>query len=288
MIITKIIGGLGNQMFQYALGKNLAERNNMELKLDISGFEDYEWHIYSLKSLNIEENIATQEEIKKFKKNTKKKSVFSFFKKKSTADDSIYIKETDFHFNPEILNIKKSAYLDGNWQTEKYLDGIEDTIRKEFTSRSSLSSAAKEMGERMGESSISLHIRRGNYVTDEKVAKVLGSCSLDYYQRAVSKAVEGLDTPEIFVFSDDIEWVRENLKTPHKMTFVSGYNLKDWEELALMSKCRRHIISNSSFSWWGAWLNPRKDKVVITPSTPWFKDPKLANDDIVPSTWIQI
>jgi hypothetical protein len=161
-------------------------------------------------------------------------------------------------------------------------------VRKEFTTRETISPVAKEIGDKMSESSISLHIRRGNYVTDKKVAAVLGSCSLDYYHSAISKAVEGLNDPEIFVFSDDIGWVKENLKTPHKMIFVSGYNLKDWEELVLMSMCGRHITSNSTFSWWGAWLDPRKDKVVITPSTPWFKDPKLSNDDIVPPTWIQI
>jgi hypothetical protein len=288
MIITKIIGGLGNQMFQYALGKNLAERNNMELKLDISDFEGYGWHDYSLKSLNTKGSIATKKEVAKLKKYKRKSGLISFFHNKFIADDSIYIKETDFNFNPEILNVKKSVYLDGNWQSAKYLTDIEDTIRKEFTPRSPLSSVAKETGEKMGESSISLHIRRGNYVTNKKVAAVLGSCSLDYYQRAISKAVEGLNNPEIFVFSDDIEWVKENLKTPHKMIFVSGYDLKDWEELALMSMCRRHITSNSTFSWWGAWLNPRKDKVVVTPSIPWFKDPKLANRDIVPSSWIQI
>jgi len=288
MIIVKIIGGLGNQMFQYALGKNLAKKNNMELKLDISDFAGYEWHDYSLKKLNIKENIATEEETVKFKKYKTKSGLLSFFHNKFIADDSIYIQEKSFSFNPNILNIKGQAYLDGNWQSEKYLLGIEDVVREEFTPRSPISSTAKTIGEQMSESSISLHVRRGNYVTDKKVSETLGSCSLDYYQNALLKATEGLSEPEIFAFSDDIDWVKKNIKTEHKITFVSEHKLEDWEELVLMSKCRRHVLSNSTFSWWGAWLDPRKDKVVIAPSIPWFKSPRLANKDIVPSSWIQM
>ncbi|MEK7592230.1 MAG: alpha-1,2-fucosyltransferase [Patescibacteria group bacterium] len=288
MIIVKIIGGLGNQMFQYALGRNLANRNNMELKLDISDFKNYKWHTYGLNKLNIGENIATEKEIAKFKKYKTKSRSFLFFHNKFVADNSIYVHEGTFNFNSKILDIKKSVYLDGYWQSEKYLLGIEDIIREEFTPRSPISPAAKTISEKMGGSSISFHIRRGNYVTDKKVAEALGSCSLDYYQGALLKATMNLNKPEIFAFSDDIGWVKKNIKTKHKITFVSEHKLEDWEEMVLMSKCRRHIISNSTFSWWGAWLDPRKDKMVIAPSMPWFKSQRLANNDIVPSSWIQM
>lgn len=291
MIIVKIIGGLGNQLFQYALGKHLALLNNTELKLDITGFDEYKLHAYSLGHFNVAENFATEKEIRKFKKYQRRPGRWWFLYNRLIANEHKYVQEKQFHFDPQILEIRGDAYLDGYWQTEKYFKDIEDIIRKEVTVKSPLQGKDTDIAREIeATNSIMVHIRRGDYVSNPQANEYHGTCGLDYYRKAIAIIAEKVGTPHIFVFSDDHEWVKNNIVLGYPTTYVDHNNAdKNYEDLRLMSLCKHHIIANSSFSWWGAWLSQNPHKIVVGPSR-WFNNPKKkANtSDVLPEGWISL
>ncbi len=302
MIITKIQGGLGNQMFQYAIGRHLAYLNKTKLKLDISFYKDPQKNIfrqYALGNFNIIENFISDDEAKKIKINnfhnkslpTKiLRKILKFLEEKKPIHKRSYIKEPYFHFCEEILKIKdkKYIYLFGYWQSEKYFKNIENIIRKEFTLKNDLSKEARDILNKIqNTNSISIHIRRGDYVKNKKTHALHGTCSLDYYYKAIKTIQEKIKNPHFFIFSDDISWAQENLKMNFPFTLVKGADIKDVEEVILMSKCKHNIIANSTFSWWGAWLNSNHNKIVIAPK-PWFNISTINTKDLLPSSWLTI
>ncbi len=289
MIIVKLIGGLGNQLFQYALGRSLAYLNKTELKLDITNFESYEPHSYNLKYFNILENLTTKKEVGRFKKYKKKNGKIWFLYNRFVADKSKYVQEQRFDFDPSILDIKADAYLDGYWQTEKYFKEIEDDLRKELTLKKPLSSYSKSIGDEISKTNaVSLHVRRGNLVTNPIYTAFHGFCSPEYYQNAIELIAKRVSSPHFFIFSDDYEWVVENFKSlQYPFTCIKNGDDKNYEDLILMSMCKHNIIANSSFSWWGAWLNPKKNKIVVAPKK-WSNAPKNNTKDLLPDGWIII
>jgi hypothetical protein len=291
MIIVKLIGGLGNQLFQYALGRHLAHIHKTELKLDVTGFEAYKLHSYGLGKFNIVENFATKEEIKRFIKYRKKNGRIWFLYNRLIADKSMYVQERQFNFDPSVLRSKNSAYIDGFWQTEKYFKAIEEIIRKEFTLKTKISDYSAQIASCINNAnSVSIHIRRGDYASDEKTNKYHGLCSLDYYHEAIKEIAKKIDKPHFFIFSDEPEWAKKNLILDFPATYVDGNKSdKNYEDLYLMSLCKHQIIANSSFSWWGAWLNQNKNKIVFAPKK-WFSYTKTSvnTNDIIPDSWIKI
>lgn len=289
MIIVKLIGGLGNQMFQYALGRHLAKKNKAELKLDISGFETYKKHKYSLNHFNIIENIATAQEVRRYKKydtQTKIGKVFNLIEYLKPLKLRAYIKEPYFYgYFPEVLNLKDNIYLDGFWQSEKYFSAIEKIIRREFTIKEAPDAGL--LRAITASNSVSLHVRRTDYVTNPRVLNTYYSCSVDYYDRAINKIKQAINQPHFFIFSDDIDWAKNNLKLDAPTTFVEHGAEKNYQDLILMSKCRHNIIANSSFSWWGGWLNKNPEKIVITPEK-WLNDPRRDRRELVLESWIKI
>ncbi len=301
MIVTKLQGGLGNQMFQYAIGRHLAYLNDAELKLDISFYNNQSKNDtprrYALDVFNIVESFSTIEDIKKNGlPNMVSKNIFlriyrKFFRNleiKKPLRERTFVNEPYFDFCSDILKIKRSVYLSGNWQNEKYFYDIADILHKDFTIKN-ISSNYKQVNQQISNSknSVSLHIRRGDYVHNENTNKYHGVCSLKYYSDAVNSIAKKINAPIFFIFSDDMEWVKKNLKIDFPIVFVSNDKLKDYEELILMSKCKHNIIANSSFSWWSAWLNNNPNKIVIAPKK-WFQDPKRAHDNPCPENWIKI
>ena len=133
-----------------------------------------------------------------------------------------------------------------------------------------------------------MHIRRGDYVSNPTTNKLHGTCSLEYYHNAVDIIAAKVSNPHFFIFSDDHEWARNNFKIDYPLTFVAHNNAgKNYEDMRLMSLCKHHIIANSSFSWWGAWLGSNPKKIVCAPRG-WFKDKSLNTNDIIPSDWSRI
>lgn len=289
MIIVQLTGGLGNQLFQYAMGRSLAIKNKSEYKIDISFFEDYEWHEYSLKPFSIGAPVATKEECDLVK--NKQQSLLNRILRKTIGGGEVVIWEKNLLYNPVYKKIKDPAYLHGYWQCEKYFEDYADVIRKEFMIHILPSEANKNFLVQIENTqAVSLHIRRGNFVAVEEFNKVIGTCSMDYYDRAIGYIKQRVSDPVFFVFSDDIPWAKANLNGPEKYLFIDINDAQhDYEDLRLMQHCKHHIMANSTFSWWGAWLNPSKDKIVIAPDR-WFAD-EMKNQtavNIIPENWIKL
>ncbi len=304
MIITKLNGGLGNQMFQYACGRALALRNNDLLKLDISEYGPGRSNgidavrEYSLSHFNIKEDIAGEKEA------TAARLPYGAFSNYFAIFRRKILRQFNVGFNSRILRAKtagRTIYLDGFWQSEKYFADCAETIRQDFTLKKPLSPAAQTIAGAIGQQSgngpsVSIHIRRGDVARNAATNPYYGIATPEYYSRALVHVAEKLAARNmknfrIFVFSDDIEWTKKNIAIPYPTTYVLGddakNNLPDHEEMTLMSMCDHNIVANSSFSWWGAWLNKNPDKIVIAPKE-WSTRDKKWHTDTVPTTWTRL
>ena len=291
MIIVRIMGGLGNQMFQYAAGRRLAAKHNSVLKLDISDFKNYNLHDYGLSAFTINECFATPEEVAILKEpdsGSFKKKLEKLLRRPSTRDIT-HIREKQYHFDPEILTLPESVYLDGYWQSEKYFLDIAESIKNEFTVKFPQTDRNRELAQQITScESVSLHVRRGDYVTDKKTNTIHGTCDLHYYEHCIAHFAREVHHPCFFIFSDDPEWAEKNIKPPYPVTFISHNGpRKNYEDLRLMSQCRHHIIANSSFSWWGAWLGQHQGTISCAPKR-WFNSPLFNTKDILPEAWVRI
>jgi hypothetical protein len=225
-------------------------------------------HNYALSSLNIEENIATDRDIEQL----------------------FEIKEKHFHFDPGFFNLSDNILIRGYFQTEKYFLDIEEIIIKECNCKHPAAGKDRELLKQINSlDSVSLHIRRGDYVTNTYEDQILVSAELEYYNKCVKYITETIKEPHFFIFSDDPDWVKQNLTLDYPMTFLDHNDAStNYEDLRLMSHCNHNIICNSSFSWWGAWLNRNPEKIVCAPKK-WFSDETKYIDsrDLVPERWVK-
>ena len=207
-----------------------------------------------------------------------KESIVPFSYKKIIYDNG-------FVFDERVLNLRDNKYLMGNWLSPKYFQDIRNILLGEIVLDKQLPEKTKTiLNDIESCNSVSVHIRRGDYVKYPK----LGVCSDDYYKEAFEYFKKNITNPTFFVFSDEMDYVRKNLYFPENTHFVSNSNIKDYEELVLMSKCSHNIIANSSFSWWGAWLNQNPNKIVIAPKI-WRADGKSIADYVPKElNWIRI
>lgn len=279
MVRVKLWGGLGNQMFQYALGRSLALKNRTYLQLDLSEYmvkneaADYISRNFELDLFNV--NYVTES-----------KENFIVTKILNYTSPVKYVQENGFVYDPSVLEKKGRLYLYGYWQCEKYFKSIESTIRKDFTFKNQPNTANTNYLNAIANSNaVSIHFRRGDYVTVQTAINFNGICSVDYYKAAIAQLKSKITNPHFYVFSDDLSWVKENINFEDPHTYVDGnYGENSYEDMRLMAACKHNIIANSTFSWWGAWLNNNKDKVVVAPKN-WFKSDKT---DIIPDNWIKI
>lgn len=292
MIIVKLLGGLGNQMFQFATGRAVAHRLNAELLLDVSAFTHYDLRRYELDSWAIRARPATPEELTRAGVSQARPTlVRRLMNLAGVGLPMNRFQEASFAYDPRILDVKDPAYLDGYFQSSRYFSDVANELRAEFVLGAPVdekNARVRDQIAAVGTSAVSLHIRRGDYVTNAHTAQYHGVCSLEYYRRAVAHIAQRCETPKFFVFSDDLEWVRDNLKIDHEMVLVdaNGPNSGAWD-MALMMACRHHIIANSSFSWWGAWLNPHSDKIIVAPQQ-WFSGATHDTRDLVPADWVRL
>jgi len=292
MIISQVIGGLGNQMFQYATGAALAFQNDTTLFLDVSKFDGYKLHQgFELQRIfDCQPKIASYEDVNQIlgwqspsiiQKILSRKE-FRLLRKKNL------VVEPYFHYWNGINDLPNNCYIAGYWQSEKYFLSIEDQIRSDFKFRLPMRAENIEMTKKIDMvNAVSLHVRRGDYIENPKTNETHGLCSLDYYQSAIQYMDEHVEKPYFFIFSDDIEWVKENLVINHPCQYVD-HNRGDesYNDMRLMSLCKHHIIANSSFSWWGAWLNPSHNKIVVTPKK-WFANNNNISD-LIPAAWVSL
>lgn len=289
MICTEMNGGLGNQMFQYACGKALATQNKTPLVVSLLHFNietgKRKFELRNVFMINVEE--VKPDEYRKLTLYYDIVNWLSYRLRRKGAQTSKYFIENKFSYNQNIKKVGKDCYISGYWQSQKYFNFIEDIIRKDFTFHKPLEGKNIEIANRIEKSnSISLHIRRTDYFT----SSVHHICSLDYYNKAVEIVSTKIKNPHFFVFSDDINWAEENLKLPYEMTFITDNNAeKSYIDMQLMSICKHNIIANSTFSWWGAWLNSNENKIVIAPKI-WFVGKSMNNqtNDLIPEKWHRI
>lgn len=288
MIIAKISGGLGNQIFQYAAGRSLAIANNCELKLDLSWFELFKLHNgYELSRFAIKAEIANTNEV--FQLVRYQSRWVKALRKRIGLSNKAHFVEYGFSFCPDFMKLTQPVYIDGHWQSYKYFESISPIICTELEPINQLSDASLRIAEKITKvDAISVHVRRGDYLANKAINKVHGVIEVDYYMKAIQRIRKTIPSPHFFVFSDDLEWAINNLGLQDEGTFVShNKGASSYEDMRLMNLCKHNIIANSSFSWWGAWLNQNKNKIVIYPKK-WFNDPSKNISDLTPVTWISI
>ena len=288
MVNVKIIGGLGNQMFQYAAAKALATYHNTKVIANVSSFKSYDIHPLRLGNLNCDCEFKTSSSI--VLKALEVPYLLTIVKK-----ISFFLKlhvEKDLPFNSDFLKLKNNITLVGYFQTEKYFQSIRETLLKEFTIKLPLNVYSKQVEKNiLTSNSISVHIRRGDYLSNKEANAIHGICRKEYFTKALTlldnKVNLSPDT-KLFVFSDDIQWCKDNLNFEYSTIFVTSDNERPEVDIHLMSKCQHNIISNSTFSWWGAWLNTNVDKIVIAPSNWFSSGSQHDHSDIIPSSWHKI
>jgi hypothetical protein len=285
MIIVRLIGGLGNQMFQYAAGRYLSLKHDTELKFDIYDYHLFPDRGFKLFNFNIVGEKATQEEIDRLRK----RSLLDKILIRVTGNPNYprtFFMEREGEVNYQLFSLPDNVYLYGYFQKPDYFSSIRDTLINEFTPSEGLV-CEPIMQEMAAVNSISVHIRRGDYVTDKNANQRFGVCSLDYYKNACKYIINNVIDPRFYIFSDDPSWVRSNFDFLDDYIIVSEMDyLEDFQELVLMSKCKHNIIANSSFSWWGAWLNPNEEKFVIAPKS-WYRNGN-SNEVGLMQDWLQI
>lgn len=290
MIIVRLEGGLGNQLFQYSAGRLLALHNKTKLKLDNLAYTRRSVRKFSLNKFNIHADITSKNEISEFRHIPNIIEKCKAFLLKKNIDDIFcsenVLKEKEyFQYDKNFLNKSKKLYLVGFWQNESYINPIKKQLLSEIKLKNEKRFLnLKIVKEILNSNSVSVHIRRGDYL---KNVDYYGVINCDYYERAVAYLKSKYNDLTFYVFSDDSEWVKKNITCLSGSIYVSDFKLEDYEELILMSKCKHNIIANSSFSWWGAWLNQNKNKTVIAPKK-WFNGDNNNSVGIISDCWVKI
>lgn len=295
MIIIKLMGGLGNQMFQYAFGYTQAKRLNTDLFADLRFFsqrlDDVTKRSYELDCFKINLKVIPNKILQRVMFPVGgTRSILNNKLKRLLYFGSIieYKKELKFKYSENNIGKSSSVYYEGYWQSEKYfLEHREDLLDK-FKLKNELYNETRKYKDLIKNSnSVSIHIRRGDYVNNPTANAFHGLCSKKYYDEAIEYFDSRNTEIHYFVFSDDLEWAKENIESQY-VTFVDlPSDVPDVEEMLLMSLCKHNIIANSSFSWWGAWLNNNNDKVVVAPKQ-WFADEEINTSDLIPERWLRL
>lgn len=293
MIVVNLVSGLGNQLFQYAFAKTIALRNNVDLKLDNSFFDHQNLRKFELNNFQLESSIVDYEDLVFFKKiksslNLKYKILRKLERFLPEYRRSIFIEKKLWEYDDTAKKINDNTYLEGYWQNANYYINLDSSIRDEFLIKNPYDPRYLTYLNNIEKSnSISIHIRRKDYITDVNASSTLGALSIEYYNKAIRYISSKVLDPIFYVFSDDLEWAKKNLLTKATYVEIEDGKLPHFE-LSLMSKCKHNIIANSSFSWWGAFLNRNEEKIVIMPKN-WVRDDSINKKiNLKLSSWIQL
>jgi hypothetical protein len=288
MVIVRLNGGLGNQMFQYAAGRALADRLGTELLLDTRAFDHllaldaYTRRAYALAPFSLRGRVATVADLKNWpvwvtEIGMRLRPVRPLFRR--------WHFESGITYDPGVLMLHEPVCLVGYWQSERYFSDIADRIRADFALAQPMTGEnARLLKLARSERSVGLHVRRGDFANLDQAAQLHGLCSVDYYRRAIGIVRERCPQCHFLVFSDDPQWARAELPLETGAVFVAGNEQQPEQDLALMSACRHHVIANSSFSWWAGWLGYHPEQIVIAPA-PWYASAKLDASDLAVARW---
>ena len=284
MIIIKIIGGLGNQMFQYSFYRSLQSKG-INVYADLSEFEAYPLHNgYELERIfNLTVRTPSQFILNLFRPN-QTKWVFRKLKRVLNLKKTYRVEEKEFSFDPSFLSDTNKYYF-GYWQNEGYFHNIAEQIKHDFIFPKIADIENETILQKITNTqSVSIHVRRGDYLKDPLLGNI---CNLDYYEEAIFNINSKIKNAQFFVFSDDMAWCRQNLKLENVTYIDLNKGERSYIDMQLMSNCKHNIIANSSFSWWGAWLNNNPNKVIIAPGK-WVNNLTVYDTDICPKNWIKL
>jgi hypothetical protein len=291
-VVVSLSGGLGNQMFQYAFAKSYAEKYNQKIKIELGFFQqsfdrDTTPREFGLECYNLSKQIEKKYSLPFY--------AVGFLGKFTRLLNRAFrlglreiVYEKGFQYSPLYLN-KKGAYVFvGYWQSYKYCESVIKKVKEDFKLTCSLSDTNKERLFSMNNSnSIALHVRRGDYISNNAAASFHGVCSVEYYKKAFELISEKINNPKVFIFSDDLDWVKKNLVINCAVEYIEGNDDKPEIDIMLMSNCNHFIIANSSFSWWGAFLGQNDNSIVIRPKL-WFVENNERTKDLCPDKWIAL
>lgn len=294
MLVINLIGGLGNQMFQYAFGQSLAQERKIKVffdtkeLLDRTPKEDFTYRDFELHVFEAKVEIASDKLLRPFTFKVESLLERIYYKLLRKLKNISYYKQNNpFVYEPVVWNTPPNTYFDGYWQSEQYFHKHEQLIRRCFTFKSPLIGKNQQLAKQMqDENSIAIHVRRGDYVNNQHINGVHGTCSPAYYQAAVNLIANQITGPKLYLFSDEPDWVAQNMLFDYPVTYIShNKGANSFEDMRLMSLCKHNIIANSSFSWWGAWLNANPTKIVVAPRQ-WMQSLDVSNYDLIPKGWI--
>ncbi len=299
MVLLHLKGGLGNQMFEYAAGIALATHLGVEFKLDKSYYDNKEYEGDALTQFydipyfrdilnNFETNAktATPQEANQYQPGFIGKVIDRLTPRQFRT---VY-RETPYIFDPKFFKLRKNVLLKGYFQSEKYFKNYADVVRKQLTFNKQVRDRDINVANQIQQqTSVSIHVRRGDYVKNPTASQILGSMQMDYFLKAKTIIEETLAGPvNYFIFSDDIEWTKTQFNEWGNVIYIDkSFGNTEVDDMYLMSCCHHNIIANSSFSWWGAWLNSNPNKLVVAPKK-WFNQPGIDTKDILPEEWITI
>ncbi|WP_353127944.1 alpha-1,2-fucosyltransferase [Parapedobacter pyrenivorans] len=264
MKVVKFLGGLGNQLFQYAFFCAL-QQTFPKVKADLSGYDSYGRHngfeldrIFGIQLPQLtpfERRLFSWEDRRWLQR--KLRRIYG-------TKRAYYEEKVLFGYDRTIFEDRKHRYYWGYWQHIHYIEPVADRLRIDLRFPAFTDAENIRLAEMLAdENAVSVHVRRGDYINDPLLG---GICDVGYYQRALDDIGQHVDVPRFIFFSDDIPWCRKTFPNPYAV-FVDWNTGKDsFRDMQLMSLCKHHIIANSSFSWWGAWLNTQPDKIVVSPS----------------------
>lgn len=278
MIIVDLFGGMGNQMFQYAAAYRLALAQNTELVLNTYALRHDRLRNFSLSPYWINNQIV---DFYLPEASALKKYIYGIPGKIHHFNEKV-----EFEFDPEIIKLRDHQHLCGYWQNPKYFEDIREVIQSVYSLRSPSSAFLHLQKNIRSGLSVSMHIRRGDFLGKSFVRHKHDVCDVKYYEDAIQHINSLIEADyTLYIFSDDAYWSRQHFSKYNNVHFIQLPS--DAEELILMSECRHNIIANSTFSWWAAWLNRHTDKIVIAPE-PWLKNSSLPYQHLLPASWIQL
>jgi hypothetical protein len=288
MIVVRLMGGLGNQLFQYAAGRSVAKLRDADLAVDLGWFRRRmratdPVRLFDLASFRLDIKILSlsERQIAALEAPTR----ILYQPVRWLTPKFRVVREESQRFDAAVLRTSDDSLLIGYWQSERYFESVRNEIRGDLTS-----------GQRLGPKidqhiqilrsvpTLGVHVRRGDYVTNPSAAAFHGTLGRDYYQAAVRHVMEGAAVEQVIVFSDDPTWAEEQLKFPVPTQHLSAEFRDTFDEFHLLRSCHHQVIANSSFSWWAAWLNDNPGKIVVAP-THWYRDSTVDTSDLIPSSW---
>jgi hypothetical protein len=297
MIAVQLSGGLGNQMFEYATARALAVRRGVELVLDSSwiagrgGASSEEIRRYELGCYDLAARLVHIDEVARLP-GTRAARLRRLLPGRRPFLQEIV--EPPFGEPlPELVDAADNTYLRGYLQNPAYFADAEELLRKDFTFRPPVAERGAQLAEELRTATlplVSLHVRRTGYVTDAGLRERLGALGFDYFRRAVDVIASRVGAVKLAVFTDDPDWCREHVRLDHETTIVGAARAEQerWDSImSAMSRCDHYVIANSSFSWWGAWLNPSPAKIVVAPR-PWYRAADKPDDHRTPPEWIRV